>query len=134
MLEQIRVYGERAAILEDAGWIEAFKRGWQVLTENLGPTIILWLIFFALGLVIAFIVFVMFIIVAAPFLALLGLSDSGAWIIAPAACAGLIALVFFALLNSVVNAFTSATWTLAFRELTGWEAPLELEEAVGEGL
>ncbi|MCJ7659451.1 MAG: hypothetical protein MUO67_09905, partial [Anaerolineales bacterium] len=52
VLEQIRVYGERAAILEDLGWINAFKRGWQVLKENLGPTIIFWLIFLAIGIVI----------------------------------------------------------------------------------
>ena len=131
VLEQIRIYGERAAILEDAGWIDAFKRGWQVITENLGATIILWLIFFAIGIVIFVISFGIIIMLAAPFLALFGLSDIGAWMIAPAACLGLVMLIIFALLRSVVATYISATWTLAYRELTGWEAPLELEEVPG---
>ena len=37
VLNQIRIYAERAAILEDLGWIDAFKRGWEVLKANLGP-------------------------------------------------------------------------------------------------
>jgi hypothetical protein len=128
VLEQIRVYGERAAILEDLGWIDAFKRGWQVIKENLGPTIILWLIFFALGIVIFVIILVIIGILALPFMAVFGLSDPGAWIIAPAICGGLVMLVVFALLRSIVTTYISTTWTLAYRELTGWETPLELEE------
>lgn len=133
VLEQIRVYGERAAILEDLGWIDAFKRGWQVIKENLGPTIILWLIFFALGIVIFMIILVIILILAAPFLAFLGISsfsDVGAWMIAPAICLGLFMFVIFAFLRSIVTTYISTTWTLAYRELTGWETPLELEEVV----
>ena len=37
-------------------------------------------------------------------------------------------LVIFALLRSIVTTYTSATWTLAYRELTGWETALGLEE------
>jgi hypothetical protein len=131
VLEQIRVYGERAAILEDAGWIDAFKRGWQVIKENLGATIILWLIFFAIGIVIFGISFGIIMLLAAPFLAFLGVSDPGIWMIGPAICLGLVMFIIFALLRSVVTTYISATWTLAYRELTGWEAPLELEEVAG---
>lgn len=128
VLEQIRVYGERAAILEDLGWIDAFKRGWQVIKENLGPTIILWLIFFAIGLVIFMIILVIVGVLTLPFLAMFGLSEPGAWMIVPAICGGLVMLVVFALLRSIVTTYISTTWTLAYRELAGWETPLELEE------
>ncbi len=131
VLEQIRVYGERAAILEDLGWIDAFKRGWQVIKENLGPTIILWLIFFALGIVIFVIILIIILVLAVPVLAFLGISsvsDVGTWMIAPMICGGLVMLVVFALLRSIVTTYISTTWTLAYRELTGWETPLELEE------
>ncbi|MFC2055149.1 hypothetical protein ACFLV7_12785 [Chloroflexota bacterium] len=122
VLEQIRVYGERAAILEDLGWIEAFKRGWQVLKENLGPTIIFWFIFLAIGIVIFVISFAIIAAMAAPFLLLLLPSvDPGTWLILPACFAGLIMVIVFALIKSVVTTFTSATWTLAYREMTGKE-------------
>ncbi len=122
VLEQIRVYGERAAILEDLGWIEAFKRGWQVLKENLGPTIIFWFIFLAIGIVIFGISFAIIAALAAPFLLLLLPSvDPGTWLIVPACFAGLVAAIAFVLIKSVVTTFTSATWTLAFREMTGKE-------------
>lgn len=122
VLEQIRVYGERAAILEDLGWINAFKRGWQVLKENLGPTIIFWLIFLAIGIVIFVISFAIIAVLAAPFLLLLLPSvDPGTWLIVPACFAGLVMVIVFALIKSVVTTFSSATWTLAYREMTGKE-------------
>ena len=118
VLEQIRIYGERAAILEDLGWIDAFKRGWQVFKENLGATIILWLIFFALGIVIFGITFVIMAAIAAPLLGLIFVDDSGLWLLGPLCFGGLLGVIVFALIRSIVTAFTSATWTLAFRELT----------------
>jgi hypothetical protein len=122
VLEQIRVYGERAAILDDLGWIEAFKRGWQVLKENLGPTIIFWFIFLGIGIVIFVISFAIIAAIAAPFLLLLLPSvDPGTWLIVPACFAGLVTLIAFVLIKSVVTTFTSATWTLAYLEMTGKE-------------
>jgi hypothetical protein len=128
VLEQIRVYGERGAILEDLGWIEAFKRGWQVFKDNLGPTIILWIIFFGIGIVIFIISLVLMIVMFAPLLIFLGISDFGTASIVSMICAGLVAIVLFAIIRSVVTAFTSATWTLAFRELTGNELSLDVVE------
>jgi hypothetical protein len=123
VLEQIRVYAERAAILEGLGWIEAFKRGWQVLKENLGPTIILWIIFAAIGFVFAAVILGGLFALLAPFFALLGTEQLGPWILVPFACGGLIAAIIFALIRSVIETFTSASWTLAYRELTGLAAP-----------
>lgn len=125
LLEQIRIYGERAAILEDLGWIDAFVRGWQVLKENLGATIILWLIFFAIGIVIFAISFVILFAVTAPFLGLIFVDEPGLWWFGPICFGGLLGTIIFALVRSVVAVFTSATWTLAYRELT--ESTGELE-------
>jgi hypothetical protein len=121
-LEQIRIYGERAAILEDLGWIDAFKRGWQVLKENLGATIILWLIFFALGIVIFGISFVIMAAIAAPFFGLIFVDDPGLWLLGPLCFGGLLGVIVFAFIRSIVTAFTSATWTLAYREMNPTEA------------
>ncbi len=118
VLEQIRIYGERAAILEDLGWIDAFKRGWQVLKDNLGATIILWLIFFALGIVIFGLSFALVFALAAPLFGLFVINDPGWWLLGPLCIGGVLGTIVFALIRSIIMTFTSATWTLAFREMT----------------
>lgn len=118
VLEQIRVYGERAAILEDLGWIDSFKRGWVVLKENLGHTIIFWLIYFALGIGLLIISFVLILGVSLPFLFGFILMEPQTWMIAPAVCAGLVFFIGFILVKSIITTFVSAGWTLAYREMT----------------
>ncbi len=119
ILQQIRIYAERAAMLEGRGAVAAFERGWQVLRDRLGPTIVLWLIFLVLGLVLAAIVFVGVLIVAIPF----GLANYAGrapnWLAIPAIIVGLIGILIGAIFGSIVQTFVSATWTLAYRELTG---------------
>jgi hypothetical protein len=130
ILGQVRLYAERAAVLEGLTWIEAFKRGWDVLKANLGPTIILWLIFFVIGLVLASLIFMVMLALFVPFVAVLANVDPGPWLIAPVGCGGLLAIIVAALVGSIVETFTSATWTLAYRELTGVTAQPLLEPAV----
>lgn len=129
VLAQIRIYAERAAILENLGWIEAFKRGWEVLKENLVPTIILWLIFLAIGIIFAIVVIGSLAALIAPFIAIFAGLDPGFWIVVPICLGGLLGMLVFALIGSIVETFSSATWTLAYRELTGLAAvpAVELE-------
>ena len=122
VLAQIRIYAERAAILEDLDWIEAFKRGWNVLKENLGPTILFWLIFLAIGLVFVGGVIASLAAVLAPFFALTARTEPGPWLAVPICFGGLLGTLVFALLASIVETFTSATWTLAYREMAGLAA------------
>ena len=119
VLSQIKTYADRAAILEGLGWIDAFKRGWEVLKANIGPTIVFWIIFLVIGLVLFFIVGGGIAVTVVPFAAVLASTRPGAWIIAPLICGGLLATIVFALLSSIVTTFTSTTWTLAYREMTG---------------
>jgi hypothetical protein len=129
VLEQIRVYAERAAILEGMGWIDAFKRGWQVIKENLGPTIVLWLIFFVIGLILGAIVAGGMLAILAPFAAAFSRTQPGPWILVPICVGGLLGVIVFALIASIVQTFTSATWTLAYREFTGLAAKPAAEPA-----
>lgn len=128
VLNQIRIYGERAAVLEGLGWIEAFVRGWQVLKENFLPTLIFWLIFFVLGLALGALIFAAILAFGLPlgFLTALGGAKFGGWMVAPVCCGGLVVAIVLALVMSIIETFTSATWTLAYRELTGLAAaPVE---------
>jgi hypothetical protein len=118
VLEQIHIYGERAAILEDLGWIDAFKRGWQVLVENIGATLILWLIFFALGIVIFGLTFVIMMVLTIPMLGMFATADPGWLLIGPLCVGGALGAIVYAVIRSIIVAFTSSTWTLAYMELT----------------
>jgi hypothetical protein len=129
ILQQIRIYAERAAILEDLGWIQAFGRGWDVLKANLGPTIVFWLIFFAIGLAFFVAIMAVLVVMALPFIALVANVDTGAWLFLPICCGGLLAVIAAALINAIVQTFTSATWTLAYREMVGLSGPPQAEPA-----
>jgi hypothetical protein len=126
VLSLIQLYADRAAILEGLGWIDAFKRGWQVLRANLGPTIVLWLIFLLLSLVIGAIIAAITLPILLPLIALTGIGggDFPEGVALVAVCGlGLLATVLGAILNGIIMAFTSATWTLAYRRLTLPPAP-----------
>ena len=118
LLEQIRIYGERAAILEDLGWIDSFVRGWQVLKENLGATILLWLIFFAIGIVIFGISLLILFALAAPLFGLFAINEPGLGWLIPLSLGGLLGVIIFALIRTLVTVYISATWTLAYREFS----------------
>jgi hypothetical protein len=126
VLAQIRIYAERAAILEGLGWVEAFSRGWRVLRSNLGTTILLWLVFVVLGLVIGGIAFAIMLPILLPVGALManaGGSTPNAALLVPICGFGLLGIVVAAIIGAVVNTFTSATWTVAYREMTAPLAP-----------
>ena len=127
VLNQIRIYAERAAILEGMGWIDAFKRGWQVLKENFGPTLVFWLIFLVIGLILGTVVFGGMAVVTLPFIAAFRQTDPSPWIIAPICFGGVLGMLLFAVVGGIVETFTSATWTLVYRELTGLAAQPAVE-------
>ena len=119
VLSQIKTYADRAAVLEGLGWIDAVRRGWEVLKENLAPTLVLWLIFFAIGVALFIVVGGGILLLALPFLAIFANTDPGPWMLIPLACGGLLAVLVGAVIGSVVETFSSATWTLAYREMIG---------------
>ncbi len=127
VLAQIRIYAERAAIMEGLGWIDAFKRGWEVLKENLGPTIVLWIIFFLIGMGLALLITAAMVVLMLPFIALLTSADPASWAVGPLCCGGVIAAVVFAVIVAFIETFTSAAWTLAYRDLACLDSPSDPE-------
>jgi hypothetical protein len=117
LLSLIQTYAERAAVLEGLGWIAAFKRGWQVLKANIGPTLIYWAIFVVIGLIVGGLVLAGVTAIALPIIGAMTTTDVGGWVLVPICGGGLIATILAAVIGSVVNTFTSATWTLAYREM-----------------
>jgi hypothetical protein len=124
VLGQIRIYAERAAILEDRGWIDAFVRGWQVLKANLGSTVVLWIIFLVLGLVIAAVTALLMAPLIVPIAAMFSAQANNAsnWLLVPICGMGLLATILGAIIGAIVTTFTSATWTVAYGQMV---PPLE---------
>jgi hypothetical protein len=92
----------------------------------------LWLIFLVIGIVFGGLIFAGIAGVSLPFFAIFAGSDPGAWIAIPIVLVVLVLIVVFGLLGAIVETFTSATWTLAYRELTAPKlvAPVEGPPAV----
>ena len=97
----LRNFAERACMLEDQGVIDAYRRGANVLMENIGQAIILILLQIAIFIVLGLLLFL----------------------------PGLFALLccclwpLLLLLQGAIEAFVSALWTLAWRTWTG-EPPM----------
>jgi len=107
----------RGAVLEDLGWVEAFRCGTQAFRNNLGRIVLLGLVLLALRTLVGAVTG------AAVLATLLSASGSGlaeqmwntpAWAIAITALLGLA-------LGAVLETYASAVWTLAYRHLAGLE-------------
>lgn len=130
LLSQIQTYADRAAVLEGMGWIDAFRRGWQVLKDNLGHTLVFWLIFFAIGVTLFLVVGGGILVLTLPFWGFFISARPGPEMLIPIVCGGLLTVLVSALIGSIVQTLTSATWTLAYQRMTGLEAPPSEVEAV----
>lgn len=126
----IAEFAARATVIQKMGITDSLSQGWEIFKENLGPIIILWLIMFVIGIGVSFalgiVMLPLSLIVFAPvFASLFRDGTMGgmniAWTIGGSLCLG----IFGALLMSVVQTWTSALWTLAYKEFTG-KAPEHL--------
>jgi len=96
----LRTFAERACVLEDLGVIDSYKRGWKILSSNIGPAIVLFLI--QIGISIA-----------------LGLVTIGPAVMMTLCC---VLWPVLLLAQGAIAAYFSTLWTLAWRE---WTAPAE---------
>ena len=117
----LRRLAVRACVLEGCDVRQSIVRAWAMLREQVGPLALVWLVLFGAGIGVT-------IVVALP-LALAALSVVAVALVAvftsPILCVALVLIVGLltwlvgAACNSVVETYSSAVWTLAYRELTG---------------
>lgn len=98
VLGLLQTFAERAAMLENTTVFESYSRGWQVLRDNLGPAIVIFLIQIAIGFGIGILTLIL-----APLLI----------------CLCLIIIPVMLFVNGTVTAYFSTLWTLAWRRWTG---------------
>lgn len=111
---------QNAIVLENLGVFRAFARAWEILRETFWPIVAMALILLLIGFVAGIVVSLPMFLVALPMIAVAAAGSQGSW----AALIPLLGcLVVFApillLLSGILTTFTSGTWTLVFRRLTG---------------
>jgi hypothetical protein len=123
---------ERTIVLEELGVMPAISRGWEIFRANLGPiilmTIILGVIGFVVGLVIAIPILIIVFPTMLAFFA--GGAQSNTPLIFMGICFCLYLPVLF-LLNGILTAYSESAWTLTYLRLTqkqGGEQP-KLDDA-----
>ncbi len=93
----LQTFASRSCMLEDTGVIASYRRGWEVLTDNLGPAVLLFILQVVINIALA----IVFLI--------------------PAVLAAICCLLWplLILIQAAFVAFYSILWTLAWREWVG---------------
>ena len=120
-LSLLRRLAVRACVLEERGVRESVSCAWSMLREHLGSLALVWLILLCVGIGVMIVVFLPLVLVmmASMAISLLAVFFSPLVSIGLMLMIGLSAWLLGAVVNSVVETFSSAVWTLTYRELTG---------------
>jgi hypothetical protein len=97
LLSLLQAFANRACMLEDLGVIGAYRRGLNVLVQNIGPALILFLLQIVIGVVLFVGLFLPRVVMVL--------------------CCVLWPLLL--LIRGAISAYFSSMWTLAWREWTG---------------
>lgn len=108
-------------MLEEQGVIDSVRRGWKILSQNIGETLVLVLLYFGIGLAVGFVT----TLVMLPFLAIFALPtvfdllseqtlDAGNLIVF--IVGGAIMAIIGTVVQSIWTTFRSVSFTLAYKE------------------
>ena len=111
---------ERAIVVENEGVISGLRRGWNVLTKNLAPILIVWLITVVLGTVVGVVVALPILVVVFPTVIATMIGGNNFYY-APLIIAGLCILAYLPVslvLNGILQCYLQTVWTLTYLRLT----------------
>jgi hypothetical protein len=119
----ISTQAERAIVLEDKSILDGFKRGWEVLTKNLGPILIIWLITAAIGVVAAIVIALPLLVVLIPLMvAFIANVNNLNFSFTPWLVAFVCIICAYApiswLVNGIVMTYLQSVWTLTYLRIT----------------
>jgi len=105
-----------AIVLEDLGMFDGFKRGWEVVKNNAGATIIMALILGIGGGIVGLVIAIPIFIAIVP-IVFGAAAETTAMLWVGIACVALYlpVIIFF---NGVLTAYIQSAWTLTFMRLT----------------
>lgn len=115
-LAAIGVGAERAIVLEDAPVVEAFKRGWNLLTVHLGDFIVIGLLMIVIGLAVGILIGCAVSVVAVP-AAISQLGPNGS--VTGFGTTVIVTTLLGVVIGVITQVLFSAVWTLAYRQWQG---------------
>ena len=123
---------ENAIVLEEMSVLPSISRGWEVFRNNLGPIILMAIILAVISFAVGFILAIPIFIIAIPAAIAFAAGEAQNW--TPLALAGVCICLYIPislLINGVVIAFTESAWTLTYLRLTKPQVsgPVVLPEA-----
>ncbi len=125
---------QRAIVLEELGVMPAISRGWEIFRANLGPIILMTIILGVIGFVVGLVIAIPLLIIVFPtmFAFIAGGAQSNTPLIFMAVCFCLYLPVLL-IFNGVLTAYTESAWTLTYMRLThksdgsNTPAPLDID-------
>jgi len=119
----ISTQAERAIVLEDKSILDGFRRGWEVLTKNIGPILIVWLITAAIGLVAGIVIALPLLVVMLPLvIAFIANANSANFSFTPWIAAFVCIICVYApvswLANGILMTYLQSVWTLTYIRIT----------------
>jgi hypothetical protein len=119
----ISTQAERAIVLENKSILDGFKRGWEVLTKNLGPILIIWLISAAIGFVAAIVIALPLLVVMVPLvIAFMANMNNLNFSFTPWLVAFVCIICAYTpiawLFNGIVMTYLQSVWTLTYLRIT----------------
>lgn len=116
----MRLFGERAIMLEGLGAMDGIKRGWAVFRANAGNSVLLGIILVVLSAILNFVLGLLFIPVVAPaaLAAMSGAANGTApntAMIALSVCGALLLTVLVTVIQGALHSFCATCWTRTYR-------------------
>ncbi len=126
-------YAFRGLVLREMGIGESLSHGWKLFRANLGDSLILGLIYGGISMVTGFIILAVLapfaFLAANPIMDLFTTGTISTSAVIGLAVGGLAFSIIAAILNSVLTAFQSAGFTLAYRQMTGLVTKIDFEKS-----
>lgn len=130
VLTFIAEFAARGTVIQKLGITDSLSHGWNIFKDNLGAVLLIWLLMFVIGIIVSIALGIVMVplslVIFAPMITSMFMDGSMGglsmtWSIMGGLCLG----IFGALFMSVIQAWMSAIWTLAYKEFTG-KAPEKL--------
>lgn len=112
----LQILAHRACVLDDDGVMDSIRTGYRLIKTRFGDVALMWLLRLVIGIAISIVLaIVLLLVIGVPIALMLVNVIIGMIALIP----GVLIAMF---LSGVIEAFTSAAWTIAYREMTAGEA------------
>ena len=117
VLGLIALYADRACVLDGLGVFDALKEGWETLKNNLGPTLLVAVVLFAIQMVVGVVFAGGLLGITLPAGGVWGMAHNWRAAMVPVCCLGLLGGLVLLAVTTVLQTFVSSAWTLTYLEL-----------------